>query len=170
MTFVIWMTGLPCSGKTTISHRLRDYISNLAVLDGDELRQWLSLNDFSTEDIALHNKRVAHLAKLLLNHKVPVCVALVSPFHKNRYDARKIIDSDNFIQLYLKCEQFVCEKRDVKGLYKKAREGLIKDFLGIDNRYEIPTNPDLIIDTENFSVEQNVQQIVNHLKAKKFLK
>lgn len=169
MTFVIWMTGLPCSGKTSISHKLCDHISNLAVLDGDELRQWLSPNDFSTESITLHNQKVAHLAKLLMTHKVPVCVALVSPFHKNRMDARKIINSSQFIELYLKCEQSVCEQRDVKGMYKKARSGLIKDFLGTDNRYEYPLNPDLIIDTENFTIEQNVQKIVNHLKDKKFL-
>jgi|SRR3989338_2722093 len=166
MTFVIWMTGLPCSGKTSISRVLCNYISNLAILDGDELRQWLSPNDFSTGSIILHNKKVAHLAKLLLTHKIPVCVSLVSPFSKNREDARKIIDSNNFIELYVKCERSVCEQRDVKGLYKKARAGLLKDFLGIDNRYEIPKNPDLIIDTENYSIEQNVQKIVNHLKTK----
>lgn len=164
------MTGLPCSGKTTISHRLRDHISNLAVLDGDELRQWLSSNDFSTEGIILHNNKVAHLAKLLLDHKVPVCVALVSPFHKSRENAKKIIDSNNFVEVYLKCKQSTCEKRDVKGMYKKARDGLIKDFLGTDNRYQVPTNPDLIIDTENFTVEHNVQQIVNYLTVKKILK
>ena len=91
MVFVLWMTGLPCSGKTSIGKKLQEVIPNLALLDGDELREWLSPKDFSKEGRDEHNKKVAHLAKLLLKHDVPVVVSLVSPYILNRENARKVI-------------------------------------------------------------------------------
>jgi adenylylsulfate kinase len=170
MTFVLWMTGLPCSGKTTIVRKLQEIIPNLAVLDGDELREWLSPKDFSKEGRDEHNKKVAFLAKLLLKHKVPVGVSLVSPYILNRENARKIINAgDKFSEVYVKCSLEKCEERDVKGMYKKARAGEIKNFTGLDDPYEPPANPELIINTENQTLDQSVQEIKQYLKSKNLL-
>ena len=162
------MTGLPCSGKTSIAKKLQEYIPNLAVLDGDELREWFSPKDFSREGRNEHNRKVAHLAKLLLKHGVPVNVSLISPYQENRESAREIIGEKKFIETYIKCSLNECEKRDTKGMYKKARNKEIKNFTGIDDDYDIPSKPDLILETEKNSVEQSVQQILDYLKSKKF--
>ena len=144
MNFVLWMTGLPCSGKTTLARKLAEKVNNLAILDGDEIREWLSSKDFSRKGINEHNSKVANLAKLLSNHNVPVLVSLISPFNENREDARKIIGDNRFIETYIKCSLSICEERDVKGMYKKARQNQIKDFVGVNTDYEIPDKPDLI--------------------------
>jgi len=170
MTFVIWMTGLPCSGKTTIAIKLQEFVPNLAILDGDELREWLSPKDFSREGRNEHNRKVAFLAKLLLKHNVPVSVSLISPYEENRKLAREIIGNANFIETYIKCALDVCEERDVKGMYKKARNNEIKSFTGIDDPYDVPKNPELVIETENKSLDENVEQILTHLKTEGYLK
>ena len=164
MSFILWMTGLPCSGKTTIAKKLQEVYPNLALLDGDELREWFSPKDFSRDGRNEHNRRVAHLAKLLLEHNVPVSVSLISPFNENREDARKIIGNDKFNETYIQCSLSVCEKRDVKGMYKKARLNEIKNFTGINDDYDIPNNPDLIINTENSSLDKCVEQITGYLE------
>lgn len=170
MGFVLWMTGLPCSGKTTILRRMQERVPNLAMLDGDELREWLSPKDFSKEGRDEHNKKVAHLAKLLLKHQVPVGVSLVSPYVENRQNARKIIDAgDQFSEVYVKCSLDQCENRDVKGMYKKARAGEIKNFTGLDDPYEAPENPDFVVDTEKGSVDESVDEIMGYLKSKDLL-
>jgi len=166
MAFVIWMTGLPCSGKTTIARKLQEQISNLAVLDGDELREWLSPKDFSREGRNEHNRKVAHLAKLLIEHEVPVCVSLISPFKGNREQASEIIGNYKFIETYIKCPLEVCEERDEKGMYKKARSGEIKNFTGVSDDYDVPSNPELIIETGKNPVEENVKQILDYLSVK----
>lgn len=170
MAFVLWMTGLPCSGKTTIVKKLQESIPNLAMLDGDELREWLSPKDFSKQGRDEHNKKVAHLAKLLLKHNVPVAVSLVSPYIENRENARKVIDSgDKFAEVFVKCSLAKCEERDVKGMYKKARAGEIKGFTGIDDPYEAPPNPDLLVDAEHETLEESAQKIKEYLKSKNLL-
>ena len=163
MAFVLWMTGLPCSGKTTLSRKLSDKINNLAILDGDELREWLSPKDFSRDARNEHNRRVAHLAKLLLKYNVSVLVSLISPFKENREDARKVIGDNKFIEAYIKCSLSVCEERDVKGMYKKARLNEIKNFTGVNDDYEIPDKPDLTVNTETNSLDECVDQIAEHL-------
>ena len=163
MSFVLWMTGLPCSGKTTLAKKLSDKVNNIAILDGDELREWLSPKDFSREGINEHNRKVANLAKLLSNHNVPVLVSLVSPFNENREDAHKIIGDNMFIETYIKCSLSICEERDVKGMYKKARQNEIKDFIGVHTNYEIPDKPDLTVNTEINSLDQCVQEIFEFL-------
>lgn len=164
MSFVLWMTGLPCSGKTTIARKLQEFIPNLAILDGDELREWLSPKDFSKEGRNEHNRKVAHLAKLLLKHNVPVSVSLISPYKENRELAREIIGNENFIETYVKCSLNTCEGRDVKGMYKKARNNEIKSFTGIDDPYDIPENPELVIETETESLDDSVKHILDYLK------
>ena len=163
MAFVLWMTGLPCSGKTTLSRKLSDKINNLVILDGDELREWLSPKDFSRDARNEHNRRVAHLAKLLLKHNVSVLVSLISPFKENREDARKVIGDNKFIEVYIKCSPSVCEERDVKGMYKKARLNEIKNFTGVNDDYEIPDKPDLTVNTETNSLDECVDQIAEYL-------
>jgi adenylylsulfate kinase len=165
--FIIWMTGLPCAGKTTIAKNLKKFITDLAILDGDELREWLpTKNDFSKKGRNEHNRTVAHIAKLLLEHNISVCVSLVSPYKENRETARAIISGDGyrFIELYVKCALSICERRDIKGFYKRARKGEIKQFTGIDDVYEVPDNPDLIIDTENNTLEYTISHILEYLK------
>ncbi len=170
MTFVMWMTGLPCCGKTTILKKLQETIPNLAMLDGDELREWFSPKDFSKQGRDEHNKKVAHLAKFLLKHHVPVGVSLVSPYIKNRENAREIIDAgEKFSEIYVKCSLQKCEERDVKGMYKKARAGEIKNFTGLDDPYEAPQNPDLVVDTEKQSLDESAQTIIDFLKSKNLL-
>jgi len=170
MGFVLWMTGLPCSGKTTILKKMQEKVPNLAMLDGDELREWLSPKDFSKEGRDEHNRKVAHLAKLLLRHKVPVGVSMVSPYIENRENARRVVDAgDRFSEVYVKCSLDRCEERDVKGMYKKARAGEIKNFTGLDDPYEAPENPDLVVDTEEESLDENVDRILGYLKSRNLL-
>ena len=171
MGFIIWMTGLPCSGKTTISKKLSEQIFNLAILDGDEMRELLSPNeDFSRNGIISHNKKVVNIAKLLLEHNVPVCVSKISPFAENREYARKVLSNHSFLEVYVKCSIDSCEKRDVRGMYKKARNDKIKNFIGIHVTYEPPTNPELILDTENSTIDQTAQKILDYLDKNKLIK
>jgi len=164
------MTGLPCSGKTTIVRELQKDIPNLAMLDGDELREWFSPKDFSKAGRDEHNKRVAHLAKLLLKHGVPSAVSLVSPYKENRDSAREIINSgDQFAECYVKCSVEKCEQRDVKGMYAKAKRGEIKGFTGIDDPYEAPQNPDLLIDTEHESLTDSAKKVKEFLKKRNLI-
>jgi adenylylsulfate kinase len=168
--FVLWMTGLPCSGKTTIVKELQKDITNLAMLDGDELREWFSPKDFSKAGSDEHNKKVAHLAKLLLKHGVPSAVSLVSPYKENRDNAREIINSgDQFAECYVKCSVEKCEQRDVKGMYAKARKGEIKGFTGIDDPYDAPQNPDLLIDTEHEALTDSTNKIKDFLKKRNLI-
>ena len=166
MSFVLWMTGLPCSGKTTLAKKLSDKVNNIAILDGDELREWLSPKDFSQQGRNEHNRKVAMLAKLLLEHNVPVSVSLISPYAENRKTARQIIGNKKFVEIFIKCSLEECEIRDEKGMYKKARNNEIKNFTGITSKYEEPINPDIILDTEKLSVEESVNKILLHLKNK----
>ena len=160
MSFVLWMTGLPCSGKTSIARRLQQALPELVVLDGDELRAQSSSNDFSRVGINENNRNVAKIAK---DFTKPVCVSLISPFKKNREDARKIIGAKRFIEVYIKCSLPTCEERDVKGMYKKARRNEIKDFIGIHTDYEIPDKPDLTVNTETNSLDICSKQILDYL-------
>jgi len=168
--FVLWMTGLPCSGKTTIVKDLQKDIPNLAMLDGDELREWFSPKDFSKEGRDEHNKKVAHLAKLLLRHGVPSAVSLVSPYLENREKAREIINTgDQFAECYVKCSLEKCEERDVKGMYAKARKGEIKGFTGIDDPYEAPEKADLVIDTEFDPLSESANKVKEFLKGRNLI-
>ena len=161
------MTGLPCSGKSTIAKKLSEYVHNLAILDGDEMRELLSPNeDFSRNGIISHNKKVVSIAKLLLDHNVSVCVSKISPFVENREDARKVLTNYNFLEVYVKCSVDSCEKRDVRGMYNKARNGEISNFIGIHVTYEPPTDPELVVDTENSTIDDSVQKILDYIEKK----
>ena len=155
------MTGLPCSGKTTIVRKLAETIPNLAILDGDELREWFSPKDFSKAARDEHNRRVAHLSKLLLKHNVPMGVSLISPYKENRANAREIIGDDTkFFEVYVNASLAQCEERDVKGMYAKARSGEIKGFTGIDDPYEEPKNAEITVNTSISTLDDEVDQII----------
>ena len=165
--FVLWMTGLPCSGKSTLVRELRKDVPNLAMLDGDELREWFSPKDFTKNGRDEHNRKVAHLAKLLLRHGVPSAVSLISPYKENRSDARGVIDQgEQFLEVYVRCSLAECEKRDVKGMYAKARRGEITKFTGIDDPYEEPDSPDMLLDTEHETLQETVTKIKDSLRSR----
>jgi len=169
MSFIIWMTGLPCSGKSTIARKLHEHLPDLEILDGDELYEWLKPDGWLRESRITNNKRIAHIAKLLLKHNISVCVSVVSPYSEGRKVAREIVNDNRFIETYIKCKLEVCESRDVKGMYKRARSGEIINFTGVNGEYETPSNPDLIIDTENCAVEENIRNIQNYLTLHHFI-
>ncbi|CAI8050816.1 Probable adenylyl-sulfate kinase [Geodia barretti] len=137
------------------------------MLDGDELREWFSPKDFTKNGRDEHNRKVAHLAKLLLRHGVPSAVSLISPYKENRSDARGIIDQgEQFLEVYVRCSLAECEKRDVKGMYAKARRGEITKFTGIDDPYEEPDSPDMLLDTEHETLQETVTKIKDSLRSR----
>ena len=164
---VIWLTGLSGSGKTTIADKLANFLEEeynelVEILDGDNVRQHLT-NDlgFSKEDRDKNIERVSFLAKLLSRNGVIVICSFISPYQKQRDNVRSM--TTNFLEVYIKCPLDVCEKRDVKGLYKKARAGIIKEFTGISDPYEEPLNPEIIVETDKNDVDYCVKQIINKL-------
>lgn len=161
---IFWLTGLPCSGKTTIANELSRHIY-AEVLDGDDIRNLVNNLDFSEEGRKKHVKTVAELAYRLSQYS-KVIVALVSPIKSVREEVKK--KYPNIVEIYLKCSLDKCMERDVKGMYKKALNGEIKNFTGIDAPYEEPTNA-TIIDTENLRVEESVKKILDkHAQKKKY--
>jgi adenylylsulfate kinase len=173
-SMVIWFTGLSGSGKSTLAHALEEKLFNLDcktfVLDGDNVRHGLNSNlSFSEADRAENIRRISEVSKLMLEAGMIVMTAFISPFKKNRDQAKSLILHDNFIEIYCKASLEVCESRDIKGLYKLARSGKIKNYTGIDSPYEAPENPELIIDTDKESIEDSVAIILNYLELTKII-
>ena len=166
---VLWFTGLSGSGKSTLAHALEEKLFQKGcrtfVLDGDNVRHGLNSNlDFSEFDRTENIRRISEVSKLMLESGLIVMTAFISPFNKDRNEARELISSDDFIEIYCKASLEICETRDVKGLYKRARAGEIKNYTGIDSPYEIPENPELIIDTDNQGLEDSVSTILSFLE------
>ena len=167
---VLWFTGLSGSGKSTLAHALEEKLFNMGcrtfVLDGDNVRHGLNSNlGFSETDRSENIRRISEVSKLMLEAGLIVMTAFISPFKEDRNEARALIAKDNFIEIYCKASMETCEKRDVKGLYKKARAGEIKNYTGIDSPYEAPVNPELIIDTDQEKLDYSVSKIMNYLEA-----
>jgi adenylylsulfate kinase len=167
--FCLWFTGLSGSGKTTITNvlvkELRRRGSKLEVLDGDIVRQNLSKGlGFSKEDRDTNIRRVAFVADLLSRNEVPVITAAISPYRELRDEAREKMDG-RFIEAYVKASVEECERRDVKGLYAKARAGEIKEFTGVSDPYEPPKDPEIEIDTESQTPEESARQILTYLEG-----
>ncbi len=168
---ILWFTGLPSSGKSTlanevekrlITHAIRTYI-----LDGDNVRMGLNKGlGFSEEDRAENIRRIGEVSKLFVDAGDIVLSAFVSPYRRDRDAIREKVEDGEFIEIFIKCPVEVCEQRDVKGLYKKAREGVIKGFTGIDDPYEEPLNPEIVIDTDKISLEEGTDIIINYLNEK----
>jgi len=165
--FTAWFTGIPCSGKTTIADRvaeiLREKGYKVERLDGDIVRKGLTSDlGFSKEDRDENIKRVTFVAKLLTRNGVAVLATFVSPYRERRAKTRQEIGS--FVEVYTRCPVEVCMERDVKGMYEKALAGEIKNFTGVDDPYEEPENPELILDTDKESIDECAQRVLEKLE------
>lgn len=168
---VLWFTGLSGSGKSTLAHVLEEKLFNKGcktlVLDGDNVRHGLNSNlDFSDDDRKENIRRIGEVAKLMLESGLIVMTAFISPFREDRAAVRNLISNSDFIEIYCKASLKTCEARDVKGLYKRARAGEIKNYTGIDSPYEAPDNPELIIDTDKETLDESVSKIYSFLERK----
>jgi adenylyl-sulfate kinase len=168
----IWLTGLPCSGKSSIARlaaaELQRRGRRVEILDGDAVREQLSRGlGFSREDRDTNVQRIAFVAQLLTRHGVIVLVAAISPYAQARSEARARIG--DFIEVRVDCPLAECERRDVKGLYAKARAGTIAAFTGVSDPYEAPTAPELVLQTLEHSPEQSARQLLGYLEASGWL-
>jgi adenylylsulfate kinase len=166
---VFWFTGRPGSGKSTLINSIKLELKkqhNLEILDGDELREWLSPEaGFSKEGRERHIRRVIRISEILSRNGIVVLVSLVSPYRKIREEARNFL-GDSFNEIFVKCSLETCMKRDPKGHYAKAIKGEIKDMTGIQDSYEEPLNPELVLDTENNSIEESLKPLLKFIKSK----
>ena len=168
---VVWFTGIPGSGKSTISAEVEKKLfekGRVAYrLDGDNIRCGLNSDlGFSGKDREENIRRIAEVAALFKEAGIITLVSFISPFKKGRDFARKKVSSDNFIEVYVKAKIETCIKRDPKNLYKKALRGEIKDFTGVNSDYEKPKHPEIIIDTDNLSIKDSVEKIVKYIENK----
>jgi len=169
---ILWFTGLSGSGKSTLSHAVEEQLHkkkcNTYVLDGDNVRHGLCGDLSFTEDDRKENiRRIGEVAKLLLESGVITLTAFISPFAKERKFARNLVPHGDFLEIHCNSSIAICEQRDVKGMYKKARAGDIKNFTGISSPYEEPKNPDLVVNTSSDSIDYCVQQVIDLLHSRK---
>ena len=165
---VVWLTGLSGSGKTTIALQLEKELYKLGflvqILDGDNIRAGINNNlSFSEGDRTENIRRIAEISKLFLNCGIITINCFVSPTIKMRQIAKKIIGKENYYEIFIDADLETCEKRDVKGLYKKARNGEIKNFTGVDSQYEKPNNPSLEVNTSQLSIDQSIEIILKNV-------
>ena len=165
---VVWLTGLSGSGKTTIALQLEKELYKLGflvqILDGDNIRAGINNNlSFSESDRTENIRRIAEVSKLFLNCGIITINCFVSPTIKMRQIAKKIIGKENYYEIFIDADLETCEKRDVKGLYKKARNGEIKNFTGVDSQYEKPNNPSLEVNTSQLSIDQSIEIILKNV-------
>lgn len=169
----IWFTGLSGSGKSTLAKLVEQSLFrknvHVYVLDGDIIRQGLNKDlGFSEKDRHENIRRTAEVARLMNDAGIVVIAAFISPLTIDRELARSIVGSGNFIEVFVKCPLSVCEERDVKGLYKKARKGEVLNFTGIDAPFEEPLNPDLTVATNTEPLEVSLQKLLSHIETKIF--
>ena len=172
---ILWFTGLSGSGKTTLAHALEDRLFKLNyhtyVLDGDNLRQGLCHDlQFSDKDRHENIRRVGEVGKLFVDSGIITLTAFISPFRVDRASIKNLFSSQDFFEIYCDCPLDVCEKRDVKGLYKLARQGDIKEFTGISSPYEVPLKPDLTIKTGEQTIDQSISQLMDFLLSQKIIR
>ena len=168
---LIWLSGISGSGKSTIANELEKklYENNFLsyLLDGDNIRIGLNKDLGFTDDDRKENiRRISEVSRLMLDAGLIVITAFISPFKEERQLAKSLVLEENYFLVHVDCSVEKCEERDVKGLYKKARAGEIKNFTGIDSPYEVPKNPNLIVNTEKESVDESVKKIFNAIKGK----
>ena len=171
---VIWFTGLPSSGKSTIAHAVEEELYRRGhlcyVLDGDNIRHGLNKNlGFSPEDREENIRRIGEVARLFAQAGLITMTAFISPYRKDRDKARRLLEDGEFIEVFVKVSLKEAEQRDPKGLYKKARAGEIKEFTGISAPYEEPLNPELVIDTDQLDPAQSKDMVIQYLEDKKII-
>jgi adenylylsulfate kinase len=167
---VLWFTGLSGSGKSTLAHEVENALYQRGhltyVLDGDNVRHGLNKNlGFSPEDRAENIRRIGEVAKLFADAGVIAMTAFISPYRADRDNARALLDEGQFVEVFADCALEVCEERDPKGLYKRARAGEIKEFTGISAPYEAPSNPEVAVDTGKQSLVESAQAVVDFLEG-----
>ncbi|MBR0601370.1 adenylyl-sulfate kinase [Bacillus safensis] len=167
---IIWLTGLSGSGKSTIANaaarELFEQGYQVTVLDGDNVRHGLNKDlGFSDDDRKENIRRIGEVAKLFVEQGTIVITAFISPFQEDRHIVRQLVEDGEFHEVFVKCDLNVCEERDPKGLYKKARNGEIPFFTGIDSPYEEPAAPELVLDTGELSREESKHRLVDYVKA-----
>ena len=171
---VLWFTGLSGSGKSTVAnevaYQLHQQQKLVYILDGDNIRHGLNKDlGFSPEDRKENIRRISEVAHLFADAGIITITAFISPYQIDRDICRNLQEVGRFLEIYTKASLATCEKRDPKGLYKKARAGQIKEFTGIDAPYEAPKNPELIIDTDQETIEQSAEKVINHLKKQNII-
>ncbi len=171
---IVWFTGLSGSGKSTLAHALEEQLHlrncRTYVFDGDNVRYGLCADlGFSDKDRSENIRRIGEMAKLFVDAGVIALTAFISPFRADRELVRNLVDKDDFIEIYCQCDLSVCEARDVKGLYKKARAGDIGDFTGISSPYEAPESADLVVRTDTQSLDESIQAVLDLLIARKII-
>ncbi len=170
-SFLIWFTGLSGSGKSTIANVVEQELYRLGVktytLDGDNIRKGIN-NDltFVPDDRTENIRRIAEIGSLMVDAGLVTLAAFVSPYKKDRENVKNIVKDVNFVEVFINTSIEQCEKRDVKGLYKKARAGEIKNMTGISAPYEVPESPDIEIKTEEITIDEAVKEIINYIKPK----
>ncbi len=167
----VWFTGLPCCGKTTVARELKKRLEerniDVELLDGDTVRDFIRNRDFSKEGRNKHLRYIAFTARLLSKRGTIVLCTFVSPYRENRDFARSI--NEHFLEVYVRAPLDVCIERDVKGMYKKALAGEIKGFTGIDDPYEEPENPELVLNTDREALEESVEKAMALLKEREYV-
>ncbi len=171
---VIWFTGLSNAGKSTIAHAVEDRLHRIGcrtyVFDGDNVRHGLCCDlGFSMEDRTENIRRIGEMTKLFVDAGVIALTAFISPFQKDREYVRQLLPYDDFLEVYCQCPLEVCESRDIKGCYRRARAGEIKEFTGISSPYEEPQNPDLLLKTDRLSVVECVELVIKLMVVKKII-
>ncbi len=166
--FILWLTGLSGSGKSTLANEVEKYLFQKGyktyLLDGDNIRQGLNADLGFDEVSRIENmRRIAEVAKLFVDSGIIVITAFISPFEKDRQRVRNLVKKDEFIEVFVDVPLEVCEQRDPKGLYKKVREGKLKEFTGIDSVYERPVSSEIHIENTHKSIQENVNTIVHYL-------
>ena len=170
-TYLLWFTGLSGSGKSTLANLVEIALHKKGIstfiLDGDNIRQGINKDlSFSAEDRTENIRRIAEISNLMLNAGLLTLAAFVSPYIKDRESAKQIVGADNFLEIYVNSSIEECIRRDVKGLYEKAKKGEIKNMTGISAPYEAPVNPDLEVITDGHSIEENVEIILEFITKK----
>jgi len=168
---ILWFTGLSGAGKSTLANEVEALLHGKGkrtyVLDGDNVRQGLCGDlTFSDEDRVENIRRIGEVAKLMVDAGLITLSAFISPFRAERQRVRDLVSEGDFIEVYCRCDLSVCEERDVKGLYKKARAGEISEFTGISSPYEEPENAEVVVDTDKHSLQDCAEQVVGYLAEK----
>ncbi len=170
--FTLWFTGLPCSGKSTLARRIEEILlergMSVEVLDGDEVREHLCKGlGFSKQDRDTNIRRIGYVAKLLARNGAVAITAAISPYREIREEVRSW--HDRFVEVYVKAPVDVLKERDVKGMYKKALAGEMKHFTGVDDPYEPPKNPEVVVETDKETVDESVNKIVRTLELMSYI-